>query len=178
MPEYYRVMKFIEVMPLNINLSSQIEETINESQRLTNLYNAIYNNLNHLKSSIKPTEIEEYLFHIPQYLEYKTISEKSYKQIYLNSGHDYDIEIVKALISSKYSKEAEEYYKLMKRDISYNKSVELDKNLTKVNPNLINILNIMIEDSLTFSHTVINNKIDLEMIKRLKRFREIAKEQK
>ncbi len=178
MSEYYRVMKFIEIMPLDINLSSQIEETINESQRLKNLYNAIYTNLNHLKGSIKPKEIEEYLFHIPEYLEYKTLSEKSYKQIYLNSGYDYDIEIVKALIDAKYSKEAKEYYKLMKRDISYNKSVKLNKNITKVNPNLINILNIMIEDSLTFSHTVINNKIDLEIIKRLKRFREIAKEQR
>jgi len=170
---YYKIVKFAQIMPLdtnlslenNITLSMQIEATIKASQRLSNLQDAIYSNLDYLVGiEYKDTNNKKLLLS----------SKKDINQtaIELDSSYAYDRAIVGLLDNNKTLKN---YETSSKNRLALYLPKAYPMKIKKYKPKLTTksikkeLLNIMIENSLSFALTITNNRKDIEMVKWLKK---------
>jgi len=109
--------------------------------------------------------------------------------LHLDSSYDYDMKIIQTLINAKYMSAFKGYYTQIKeRTMLYTTQPKMPTIQTKsiqtksidqrtqadIDPNLVATLNVMIEDALSFSTTIKNNSIDIQMITILKELRRIA----
>lgn len=173
---YYKIVKFAQIMPLdtkvsqesNITLSMQIEATIKASQRLSNLQNAIYSNLDYLVGiEYKNTNNKKLLLS----------SKKDINQtvIELDSSYAYDRAIVGLLDNNKTLKNYETSSKnRLALYLPKAYPMKINKYKSKLAPKTIKkeLLDIMIENTLSFALTITDNRKDIEMVKWLKGIRE------
>jgi len=219
-PAYYRTLKYAQMMPFEItsNTAEIIHQTIQDSERLTNLYHYINKMLvtfvgaedNKINPSLRllPMRytIDNYIFrkspkpsiddiakviypnreipsmykNHPRHLREVSAKVKEHL-IQLKSSYDYDMKIMQTLIKHHHISAFKGYYTQTK----YRTNLYTKKCTTKaipkekrtkasIDPNLTETLSVMIEDALTFSSTIRNNKTDLKMITLLKKLREIS----
>ncbi len=171
-PYYYRTVKFAQVMPLDTNISAennntvamQTTATIKASQRLTNLQDAIYSNLDYL-IGIDYEETDNKRLLLSSHKELNQIAKE------LDSSYAYDRAILEVLDDNQ---TAQAYRASSKKRLGLYLPkaypMKIDKSKPKLAPNISRreLLNLMIENTLSFALTITDNRKDIEMVKWLK----------
>ena len=201
-PAYYRVMKYAQTVQFNPSLAQHIKQTINASERLTNLNRHIKQILsqfigveqksNTLLSSYKG--LDYYIFKRSKkklsinIISKALTSKEPFMQkhlLNLYSSYDYDFKIMQTLLNSGHENAFKGYYtqsqyRNMLYRTQYKSSVKTkatyQESRTKANieTKLEETLSVMIEGALVFANTIKNNEIDKNMITTLKELRKIA----
>ena len=201
---YYRVMKYAQTIQFNKSLATNINQTINASERLSNLkrhINQIFSQFigvekksNTLLSTYKG--LDHYIFDkstkpsindIAKALNPATSKDPFVQRHLLNlySSYDYDFKIMQTLLKNGHSNAFKGYYTQSQyRNMLYRSQYKTkfktkavhQESRTKANMEvkLEETLSVMIEGALVFAHTIRNNKVDKNMIMTLKELRKIA----
>jgi len=201
---YYRVMKYAQTIQFNKTLATNIHQTINASERLSNLnrhikqifsqFIGVEKKTNTLLSTYKG--LDHYIFEkstkpsinlIAKALNPATSKDPFVQRHLLNlySSYDYDFKIMQTLLKNNYVNAFKGYYTQSQyRNMLYRtqyknkfqtKAIHQESR-TKANMEvkLEETLSVMIEGALVFANTIKNNKVDKNMIMTLKELRKVA----
>ena len=203
-PAYFRVMKYAQTIQFNQSLATNIHNTIQSSERLSNLNRYIKKILeqfigvekksNSLLSTYKG--LDYYIFqkstnpsinNIIQALNPKTSKNPTIQQRLLNlySSYDYDLKIMQTLLKDGHTKAFKGYYTQSQyRNMLYTTKYQnsfTTKDMHQESRTTANIelkleetLSVMIEGASIFANTIKNNQVDKSMITALKELRKIA----
>ena len=193
---YFRVMKYAQNIQFNKPLAQNIRNTINASERLSNLNRYIKKILeqfigveqksNTLISTYRG--LDYYIFSkskkpsVQSIIKAITIDPIIQKHLLnLYSSYDYDFKIMQTLIDTNHIPAFKGYYNQTQyrtqlyRRVFKTKSTQKERR-TKANieVNLEKTLSVMIEGALVFANNIKNNEVDKNMILTLKELRKVA----
>lgn len=201
---YFRVMKYAQTIQFNKPLAQNITQTINASERLTNLNRHIKQILSQFIGVEKKTNtllstykgLDYYIFQkstkpsindIAKALNPQTSKSPFIQQRLLNlySSYDYDFKIMQTLLKNGHNNAFKGYYTQSQyRNMLYRtqyknrfktKAIHQESR-TKANmeTKLEETLSVMIEGALVFANSIKNNEVDKNMIMALKELRKVA----
>jgi len=199
-PAYFRVMKYAQTIQFNRPLAQNIQQTINASERLSNLdrhikqilsqFIGVEKKSNTLLSTYKG--LDYYIFKqsrnpsindIAKALNPKTSKSPLIQQHLLNlySSYDYDFKIMQTLLKNGHLNAFKGYYtqsqyrnQLYRTQYKTKDMHQESRHHANMELRLEETLNVMIEGALIFANTIKNNEVDKNMIRTLKELRKIA----
>ena len=200
-PAYFRTLKYAQTLPLTPTLSSALDQTIQHSERLRNLKHHIedlletfigveqksnrllpnYRALDYyvFKNSPKPS-INDIIKAISPNSKNRVVQKRL---LGLYSSYDYDFKIMQILAKREEHLNASKGYYIQSRyrNLLYTKTTQTKEPkksqkriYANIEPNLEELLNVMIEGALLFSNKVNSNQVDQAMIRTLKELRRVS----